>query len=134
MGTREAGGNRPQASQVVLGQEFSPWLYAELNPTTPKPCESWKDIPELISCFAEEYGVDKNKATRIARCESGFSPTAFNSLYGASGIYQHLRNLWPARVKIYGAPEGTSPFDPYWNVRISMQMFKENLWRLWVCK
>lgn len=53
------------------------------------------DVPRLITKWAGYYGVSADYLLRIARCESGYSPSAVNRNYSAgggnpSGVFQFL--------------------------------------------
>lgn len=57
-------------------------------------------------------------ALNIIKCESGGNPNAYNSSSGASGLFQHLKQYWPARATAAGFP-GASPFNAEANIAAS---------------
>lgn len=66
-------------------------------------------VQEAINLAAFAYGVDPGRMTRIAFCESRFSPVAVNGTSGASGLFQFLPSTWNSNR--YGAA-GFSVWSP----------------------
>jgi hypothetical protein len=65
----------------------------------PQPTFSSQQIYELINRFSGQYGVSPDVMRYIAICESGFNPTAKNSIY--AGLYQFGATTWKnLRVEI----------------------------------
>lgn len=83
------------------------------------------------------YGVDPNRALRIAKCESGFNPNAVNYGYNEngypSGLFQHISGYWGARAAKYGYA-GASVFDPVANANVTMGMWRDGQANLWECR
>lgn len=51
-------------------------------------------VQELIIKYSEEYNIPSKLTLTIAKCESGFKPTAQNKTSTASGIFQFLNGTW----------------------------------------
>ena len=123
-------------SEVLVIEPISQFgdniLYAQRNPITPQPCESIVyNMDGLIRCIADSYGVNSTLAVRVASCESGLRPNAFNSS-GASGLFQQMNKepwlYWQGRLERYGYDSTISPFDPYYNTLVSIQMARDDGW------
>lgn len=69
------------------------------------------DLDSIFRAAASKYNVSYNLLVSIAHCESGYNPNAYNSLFGASGIFQFL----PSTFR--GTPYGSGNiFDPVANI------------------
>jgi hypothetical protein len=84
----------------------------------------------MIRSLAGRHGVSVTTSLRVAACESRFNPRAYN--YPYAGIYQQNVRLWDRRAKHFGHP-GTSPFDAYPNVDVSLKMARSMGWGHWGC-
>lgn len=95
------------------------------------------NIQQIIIDAANRYGVDPNRALRIAKCESGFNPNAVNYGYNEngypSGLFQHISGYWGARAAKYGYA-GASVFDPVANANVTMGMWRDGQAGLWECR
>ena len=98
------------------------------EPTVSAPVAVSGDIQGIIVAAANKYGIDPQRALRIAKCESGFNPNAVNLGYAEngnpSGLFQHLSGYWPARAAKYGYA-GASVFDPVANANVTMGMWRD---------
>lgn len=57
--------------------------------------------------------------------ESGGDNTRSNSVYGASGLFQHLPQYWSSRVKkVYGNSVVPNIWDGYQQIRVTIYMYK----------
>jgi hypothetical protein len=100
------------------------------------------DVRGIIVAAANKYGIDVNRALRIAECESTFNPNSVNYTYWEtdkngkrhypSGLFQHLTNYWPNRAAKYGYG-GASVFDPVANANVTMGMWRDGAANLWEC-
>lgn len=99
-----------------------------------RSCHGPADCPALIRRVFTERGLasQAEAAVRVAACESGFNPRAYNPS-GASGLFQHLISYWLARAAGAGSP-GASPFDPWVNTVAAANMVAASGWSAWVCR
>jgi hypothetical protein len=66
-----------------------------LSPTPteiPAPVLSNGQLYELFNKYAGQYGINADVLRHIARCESGFNPTARNGIY--AGLFQFNSSTW----------------------------------------
>ncbi len=93
-------------------------------------------ISPATATGANKYGIDPQRALRIAECESGFNPAAVNLGYSEngnpSGLFQHLSGYWPARAAKYGYA-GSSVFDAVANANVTMGMWRDGGAGQWAC-
>lgn len=97
--------------------------------TTPAPqpaTASAGSVQQIIIDAANRYGVSPDLLLRIAKCESGFSTTAYNPS-GATGLFQFM----PATF--YGNG-GTNLYDAYDQANIAAKMFSQGQANQWSCK
>jgi soluble lytic murein transglycosylase-like protein len=108
---------------------------ANIKAPEPVPVSTGGDVQSIIIAAANKYGVDVQRALRIAKCESGFNPQAVNHGYNEngypSGLYQHLSGYYPARAAKYGYSPNV--FDAYSNANVTMAMMKDGLGYMWEC-
>jgi hypothetical protein len=109
----------PRKASIKKQQAIKP-----VSNSTPKITFSG-NIPDRITYWANQYGVDANKAIRIAQCESGLNPLAKsqNGLY--AGLYQQSLEYWPSRAESVGLP-GASIFDAEANIKVSIYMMAKD--------
>src|SRR5919204_6112752 len=97
----------------------------------------WKDgrhqVKRLIRCAARTWHVPggPHKALTVARCESGYDPSAYNPA-GYLGVFQQARVYWPGRADRYGF-DGRSAFNGRANVIVSIRMAHAGGWSPWSC-
>jgi soluble lytic murein transglycosylase-like protein len=97
----------------------------------------WKDgvhqVKRLIRCAARRWHVSggPSKALRVARCESGYDPSAYNPS-GYLGIYQQAKWYWAGRAVRFGFPD-RSAFNGRANVIVSIRMAHASGWGGWGC-
>jgi hypothetical protein len=89
-----------------------------------------KTVRQMIESLAVRYRLDPGTAIRIAECESGLNPRAYNPPY--AGVYQHTTRTWSKRAATYGHA-GESVFDPYANIDVALQMARASGWGAWGC-
>ena len=123
----------PIAQGVANPLEGSLLKTTVIKSSTVCPIE-WRDgttkVKDLIRCAARHFGVNPDKALSIARRESRFRPTAYNSWSCAKGIYQHLCRYWPSRADAYGFDDW-SAYNARANVMVTMRMVKHYGWGPW---
>ena len=105
---------------------------------TPKPITTTTvsygsgDIQSIIVAAANRFGVDPNWLLRIAKCESGFNPNAYNPS-GASGLFQFMPATFAAN-SVRAGYAGASIWDPVASANTAAYMFSRNQSGQWVCK
>jgi len=91
------------------------------------------EIAAIIRAAAAKYGVDPEQLLRVAYCESRYDPLAYNSVLGASGLFQIIPGTWRANSVAAGYG-GASVFDPVANANVAAYMFSIGQARQWSCK
>lgn len=89
------------------------------------------DYESVVRLAARDAGIDEGTFVRIARCESGFTPTAHNPS-GASGLLQQMARYWDGRAELYGFA-GADVFDPVANAFVSARMARDQGFGPWEC-
>lgn len=87
------------------------------------------EIVAIIYAAAAYYGQDGNAMLRVATCESGLSPTAYNGIYGASGLFQFLPGTFASTP--YASE---SIWDPVANAFAAGWMWSVGRRGEWVCQ
>lgn len=96
----------------------------------------WRDgtleVKRLIRCATRKWRVPggATKALAVARCESGFDPSAYGS--GNAGVFQQAVPYWPGRAKEYGFPDW-SVYNGRANIIVSIRMAHRDGWGAWTC-
>ena len=108
-----------------------------LPPPTPKPLVSTTsygsgDIQSIIIAAANRFGVDPNWLLRIAKCESGFNPNAYNPS-GASGLFQFMPATFAAN-SVRAGFGGASIWDPVASANTAAFMFSIGQSGQWTCR
>lgn len=90
-------------------------------------------LKRTIRCAARRWHVagGPRKAISVARCESGFSPDAYNPS-GYAGVYQQATRYWPGRSDTYGFPDH-SVYNGRANIMVSVRMAHRVGWYPWSC-
>jgi hypothetical protein len=111
----------PVAQVVHVGTKY--------KPAPPPPA----DIEAIIRAAAAKYGVDPETLLRVAYCESRYDPLAYNSVLGASGLFQIIPGTWRANSVAAGYG-GASVWDPVANANVAAWMFSTGKSGQWACK
>lgn len=82
------------------------------------PRRTYRPGVEQWRAAVSQYPWNVETALRIMQCESGGNPNAYNSKYGATGLFQILHGPW----------------DPYANIARAYEMYSQRGWQPWVCK
>jgi hypothetical protein len=90
--------------------------------------ERWRP---LVANYFPEDRIDW--ALRIMECESHGDPLAKNPTSTASGLFQHLANLWEERAADAGWA-GTDVFDPIANIAVAAWLLETGGPGHWVCQ
>ena len=77
------------------------------------------------------FGPYGGAALAVARCESGYNPSAYNASSGASGVFQFLYSTW-----LTTNYAGYSRFNAWANINAAHQVFVRDgySWREWSCQ
>ncbi|HZC06004.1 MAG TPA: transglycosylase SLT domain-containing protein [Ktedonobacterales bacterium] len=109
---------------------------APVHKTTPYVGASNPGQQAVINEIRAVFGPYSAGALNIARCESGFNPSAYNRTpvagAHAAGVFQILdTSTW--RTTSYA---GQSPYNAYANIHAAYQIFQRDgySWREWQCR
>ncbi|MFN2519752.1 MAG: G5 domain-containing protein [Candidatus Limnocylindria bacterium] len=91
------------------------------------------DIRGIIIAAAARWGANADQLLRVAYCESGYNPNAYNGILGASGLFQIIPGTWAAN-SVRAGYGGASVFDPVANANVAAYMFSVGQAGQWVCK
>jgi hypothetical protein len=83
-------------------------------------------VEAIIRAAAARHGVSPDWMVKIARCESGLRPHAFNPVGPYYGIFQFL-------MSTFHAHGGTDIWDPYQQAEITATMLSHGGARAWGC-
>ncbi len=95
-------------------------------PASPPPAGSGDGVAAIQAAFADSPGV--SWALRVAKCESGYNPRAYNAASGASGLFQFLPSTWNANFP------GWNIWDPNAQARAARIFYDQGRTNAWVCK
>ena len=108
------------AAAAPLGAAYAP-------PSSPRPSAGF--VQDLIrQAFAAQGQAAVDWGLRVAACESGYNPNAYNSS-GASGVFQFMPGTF--RGTPYGAQ---NIFDASANVNAAAWYFQQHGGGAWSCK
>jgi hypothetical protein len=106
---------------------------APVKKTPSKAAPSAPVVPagSVQSEIVAVFGKYANAALAVARCESGFNPSAKNPSSSASGVFQFLHSTW-----LTTSYAGYSPFNAWANIHAAYQVFSRDgySWREWECQ
>jgi hypothetical protein len=133
---------REAAAQEAAAQPAPVALQPQVQAQAPAPVHSAPvaapvaapaysgSIPDLISAIFAPLGQTAvNWALRVAACESGFNPNAYNRYSGASGLFQFLPSTWA-----HTPYAGRSVFDPDANARAAAWLYAQDGGSAWTCR
>ena len=113
---------KPAVRIQAVARPVRPARPAAPNP----PAGSGSGVAAIYAAFGGSPGL--TWALRVARCESGYNPRAYNPSSGASGLFQFLPSTW------YSHFPGWNIWDPYAQARAA-RIFYDNGWQSqWTCK
>ncbi len=86
---------------------------------------------DAIATAAARWGVSYGWLLRVAECESGLNPSAYNPS-GASGLFQFM----PSTYYLYAGQigEARSYWDAYGSANVAGYMFSRGLSYQWTCR
>lgn len=97
------------------------------HPPTGGYTQSQQAIIAIIRAAADRHGVSGDQMVRVARCESGLNPRAYNRYSGASGLFQFMPGTF------YGHG-GHDIWDPSDQSEVAAKMFAQGQSGQWTCR
>jgi soluble lytic murein transglycosylase-like protein len=125
---------------ISPGTENTPpiWETAENAPETPEIPRVPKSVPvtptveQVIRAAAAQYGVNAERAVRIASCESSLRPWA-TSPGGHMGLFQWSAATW-RWASVQAGYGGASPYDPVASAMTAAWLMGQGGWHHWSCR
>lgn len=101
------------------------------NTPTPTPIIiAPAELEQLFEKYSQQYSVAKDLLKRIARCESGFNPSAVNRDYG--GLYQFTQSLWVSTRQLMGQDSDVNlRFNPEEAIKTASFMISQGHLGIW---
>ena len=96
------------------------------------PCTDAACVRELITLYAKRYGVNREIALLVARCESEFKTTAVGDGGKAYGVYQFHKPTFREFAAKSGE-EGLEYKDPEDSIKLAMWAFSTGRADHWSC-
>lgn len=98
---------------------------AQVPPTSQPLHGSYADM------IREAFGSYGDEAVRVATCESGLNPNAYNGVLGAAGLFQIIPGTFAST-----SYRGQSVYNPAANIGAAHEIFVRDgySWREWACK
>jgi LysM repeat protein len=98
---------------------------ASVPPTSQPLHRSYADM------IREVFGPSGDGAVRVATCESGLNPNAYNGVLGAAGLFQIIPGTFAST-----SYRGQSVYNPLVNIKAAHEIFVRDgySWREWACK
>lgn len=121
-----------QTAQNSRTTSHAPWVQnlvfvSQATTRASTPSGASGSVPAMIR---QTFGPYAGRALAVARCESGFNPSARNSSSGAMGVFQFMPSTW--RSTSYA---GYSPYNAWANIQAAHQVFVRDgySWGEWSC-
>jgi len=128
------------ASGESLGRSIDPVAFAPVPTPAPTPTPAARprvavealpsappgSIEAIILDAAARHGVSGSWMLKIARCESGVNPRAYNPAGPYYGLFQFL-------MSTFRANGGTDIWDPYQQAEITATMLSHGQAHQWGC-
>ncbi|MDQ6898506.1 MAG: transglycosylase SLT domain-containing protein [Candidatus Dormibacteraeota bacterium] len=118
-----------QSQKPVPDQTQTPTAPATTANTPPAAQGSIQQI--ILDAFASQGAGAQAWALRIAKCESGYNPRAFNASSGAAGLFQFLPSTWRNMPQ---GKAGKDVFDPVANAQAAAYYYSTSGAGPWVCR
>jgi len=120
------------AERQELDPQYQQLLILDATPVAEVPAptpEFTGSLPDLIrQTWAPLGSARADWAVRLAQCESGLNPYAFNRSSAASGLFQFLPSTWA------GTPwHAQSPFDAASNAAAAAWLYRRSGAGQWQC-
>ena len=118
-----------QASKDLLAriEKVDAAIAAVNQPPTGGDIPSKQAIIQVIRAAAARFGADGEQMVRVATCESGLNPRAYDRRSGASGLFQFM----PGTFYAHG---GRDIWDAADQSNVAAQMFSQGQAGAWDCK
>jgi peptidoglycan hydrolase CwlO-like protein len=118
-----------QASKDLLAriQKLDAAIAAANQPPTGGDVPSKQAVVQIIRAAAARLGADGDQMVRVATCESGLNPRAYDPRSGASGLFQFMPGTF------YGHG-GHDIWDATDQSNVAAQMFSHGQAGAWDCK
>jgi hypothetical protein len=118
-----------QASRDLLARidQLNAAIAAANQPPTGGDIPSKQAIVQIIRAAASRFGADGDQMVRVASCESGLNPRAYDPKSGASGLFQFMPGTF------YGHG-GRDIWDATDQSSVAAQMFSHGQAGAWDCK
>ena len=117
----------PEATPTATPAPSAPPTAAPRRPAIPAaPPAAPGTIQAIIQAAANRYGVSYPWMLKIARCESGLNPRAYNPAGPYYGLFQFL-------MSTFRANGGTNIWDPVQQANITAKMLAHGQAHQWGC-
>lgn len=118
----------PLATQAKADIPAWDWNYCHFQNVDP---HKWtvREVHLTIHCALRKWPVDHSTVDYIADRESSMFWHATNPYSGACGVFQHMPNLWPGRVRAFNDTHprwhlATGCYNARSNVLVAVHMMK----------
>jgi LysM repeat protein len=91
----------------------------------------WQAGNSYAEQIRQVFGAYGDGAVRVAMCESGLNPNAYNGVLGAAGLFQIIPGTFAST-----SYAGQSVYNPQVNIRAAYEVFARDgySWREWACQ
>jgi hypothetical protein len=112
---------------VVFGGMLMAGHSQAASHTCTSACQSAANVKQMIRTTFGRYAPH---ALRVAACESGYNPAAYNPYSGAMGVFQFMPYTW-SRTPF----ARSNPFEASANIHAAYYVFVRDgySWREWYC-
>ncbi|MEA2647137.1 MAG: hypothetical protein QOE92_2220 [Chloroflexota bacterium] len=125
--SRIDGLNSSSADLLAQVKRLDAQIAAATSPPAGGSGYSKEQVKQIIRDAAARWGVDSDRLVRVAGCESGWNPRAYDPGSGASGLFQFMPGTF------YGNG-GHDIWDPYDQSDIAAKMFSQGRGSAWSCQ
>lgn len=122
-----------EAGRTLVGSVEIVTPVSEVRRVGTKPPPLPAEIEAVIRDAAATWGADPSQLLRVAWCESGYNPAAYNARSGASGLFQFMPATWAAN-RVRAGYAGASVFDAVASANTAAYMFHNGQAWQWSCK
>jgi septal ring factor EnvC (AmiA/AmiB activator) len=119
--------NASSADLLRQIQSINSQIAAANRPPSAGYRPSQQEVIAIIRAAAKRFNQDGDRLVRVARCESGLNPRAYDAASGASGLFQFMPGTF------YGNG-GHDIWDAADQSNIAAKMFSQGRSNAWSCK